>query len=146
MSHPLVNEKDAEHYVARLGQVSARMDEAIADARRLAAKGMFPPRFILRATIAQMRQFIAAPPAQNPFVAVFAERMAAVSTISGPREALRAEAERIVARPRLPGLAEGHRVARPAATRATDDAGLWRLGGGADGLRLRPAPFHDDEL
>ena len=30
--HPLITEKDAANYVARLGQVGARMDEAIAEA------------------------------------------------------------------------------------------------------------------
>ncbi len=76
VNHPLNTEKDAVHYVARLGQVSTRMDEAIAEARGLVAKNMIPPRFIIRATIAQMRQFIATPPSENPFVASFAQRMA----------------------------------------------------------------------
>jgi len=34
VNHPLNTERDAEHYVARLTLVGARMDEAIADARR----------------------------------------------------------------------------------------------------------------
>jgi uncharacterized protein (DUF885 family) len=60
--HPLAKERDAVNYVAALGQVSARMNEAIAEARRLAAKNMLPPRFIVQATLAQMKQFIAMPP------------------------------------------------------------------------------------
>src|SRR5580765_4958063 len=46
VDHPLNTEKDAEHYVARLGLVGTRMDEAIAQARTLVAKNMIPPRFI----------------------------------------------------------------------------------------------------
>ena len=34
VTHPLATEKDAVHYVARLGQVATRMDEAIAEAKR----------------------------------------------------------------------------------------------------------------
>ena len=99
VTHPLVTDKDAVHYVARLGQVGTRMDEATTEARRLIAKNMFPPRFILRATLTQMRQFIAAPPAQNPFVTAFAERMKATakSIPDARREELRAQAQRIVA-------------------------------------------------
>ena len=38
---------------------------------------MVPPRFIVRATLAQMQQFIGVPAAQNPYVTAFADRMAA---------------------------------------------------------------------
>ena len=50
VSHPMITDKDAANYVARLGLVGTRMGEAVADARRLAAKDMIPPRFILLAT------------------------------------------------------------------------------------------------
>src|ERR1700687_4484628 len=40
--HPLTNEKDAVNYVAALGQASIRMEEAIAESRRLAAKNVIP--------------------------------------------------------------------------------------------------------
>src|SRR5580765_6505201 len=81
VNHPLNTEKDAVHYVARLGQVSRRMDEAIAEARGLAAKNMIPPRFIVRGTIAQMQQFIATPPAKNPFVTALDQRVAAANVV-----------------------------------------------------------------
>ena len=76
VSHPLNTDGDANSYIARLGQVGTRMDEAVAEARRLIAKGLFPPRFIVQATLDQMQQFLASPPAQNAFVSVFAERLA----------------------------------------------------------------------
>ena len=57
VNHPIVSPADAENYVARLGQIAPRLDEAIADARRIAGLGFIPPRFIIRATLAQMRQF-----------------------------------------------------------------------------------------
>lgn len=85
------------NYVARLGQVGTRMGEAIAGARQLAAKDLMPPRFILLATLAQMRQFVSPPAADNPLVATFAERMKNVSSLSeSRRQELRASAERIV--------------------------------------------------
>ena len=120
VSHPIATEADAENYVARLGQVAPRLDEAIAEARRLAELGFVPPRFILRATLAQMQQFVATPPAQNPFVASFASRMAAAPGIpEARRPAFAAEAERMVALRCLSGLEAGDR--RAAAARGEGD-------------------------
>src|SRR4029077_21219596 len=73
--HPLANEKDAMNYVVALGQASTRMEEAIAESRRLAAKNVIPPKFILDATVKQMQGFVDPAPAQNPFVAIFAQKM-----------------------------------------------------------------------
>src|SRR5439155_21405846 len=98
VSRPLAKLRDAENYVAALGQVSARMEEAIADSRRLAAKNVIPPRFILEATIKQMQSFVDPSPGQNPFVTAFVEKMAAVPAIPAEQgEKLRAQAENIVA-------------------------------------------------
>src|SRR5205823_10474561 len=124
-------EKDAVHYVARLGVVSARMDESIAEARKLVAKNMIPPRFIVRATIAQMQQFIATPPAKNPFVTAFDQRLAASKAVSDARrEELRAQAEKIVAAQVYPAWKRGIALLQPLVGTATDDAGLWRFKGG----------------
>ena len=130
--HPLRTEKDAANYLARLGQVRARMEEALSEARRLAAKGMIPPRFILRATIAQMQQFIATAPAQNPFVTVLAERMAAAKSIpKDTQEASKAGAERIVTAEVYPAWRAAIGLLESILPRSTDDAGLWRLQGGS---------------
>jgi uncharacterized protein (DUF885 family) len=130
--HPLRGEKDAANYVARLGQVRARMEEAVSEARRLAAKGMIPPRFILRATIAQMQQFVATPAAENPFVTVLAERMAAVKSIpNDTQNASRSDAERLVAAEVYPAWRAAIALLESLVARSTDDAGLWRLQGGS---------------
>ena len=133
VAHPLRNEKDAVSYVARLGQVGARMDEAIAEASRLIAKGMFPPRFIISTTLMQMRQFIALPPSQNAFVTTLDDRMAATKAIPDPRrEELRTRAERIVDGQVYPAWRKAIALIEPLVTRASDEAGLWRFRGGAD--------------
>jgi uncharacterized protein (DUF885 family) len=154
VSHPLNTEKDAEHYVTRLGLVGTRMDEAIAEAKTLVAKNMIPPRFIVRATITQMQQFISTPPAKNPLVAVFDQRVAAAKVVpDAKRDALRAEAEKIVATQVYPAWKRGLALLQPLAGKATDDAGLWRFKGGADAYaftlrrytttNLTPDQIHD---
>src|SRR5580765_4556431 len=133
VNHPLNTEKDAVHYIARLGLVSTRMDEAIADARAHVAKSMIPPRFIIRATITQMNQFIATPAAKNPFVATFDQRLAASKAVpDARREELRAQAEKIVASQVYPAWKRGIALLQPLVSKATDDAGLWRFKGGAE--------------
>src|SRR5215831_15317827 len=132
ITHPLRTEKDAVNYLDRLKQVRARMDEAIAEARRLADKGVIPPRFIIQATITQMQTFIGSAPRDNPFVAIFREKMSLIQAISSARsEQLRAEAEMVVANDVYPAWMRGITLLESQLPRANDDAGLWRLKGGA---------------
>jgi uncharacterized protein (DUF885 family) len=130
--HPLATERDAENYVAALGQVAARMDESTAEARRLEAKTFIPPRFILAATITQMQSFAAMAPAQNPFVTSFADRISIDSLPAQKRQQLRSEAEKIVASQIYPAWMRALGVLQAQASRTSDDAGLWRLSGGPD--------------
>jgi len=145
--HPLITEKDAVNYVARLGQVGARMEEAIAEAIRLTERRMTPPRFIVRATLAQLQQFVGTPAAQNPFVTAFADRMAAAGTIPEPkRQELRAAAEQITAAQVYPAWRHAIAVLEPLADRATDDAGLWRFKSGADAYAFNLRRFTTTNL
>jgi uncharacterized protein (DUF885 family) len=130
--HPIGSEKDAENYLARLGQVSARMDEAVAEARRIGAEGIIPPRFILDATIKQMQNFTDPSPGQNPFVTALDQKMATIASIPAERRSeLRAQAEKIVAEQVYPAWKRGIALLESQMPRSTDDAGLWRLKGGA---------------
>ena len=131
--HPLLTERDADNYVAALGQVAARMDEASADAKRLESKTFIPPRFILAATLKQMQSFADMAPAQNPFVTTFADRMAAIQSLPPARQQqFRADAERIVTSQIYPAWTRAIAVLKGQAGRAGDDAGLSRLPGGPE--------------
>ena len=130
--HPLANEKDATNYVAALRQVSTRMEEATAQSRALAAKNIIPPKFILNATIKQMQGFVDPSPGQNPFVTLFATKMEAATIPEARREALRSEAEKVVGAEVYPAWKHAIGTLAAQLPRSTDDAGLWRLKGGAD--------------
>jgi uncharacterized protein (DUF885 family) len=131
VGHPMGTEKDAVNYVARLEQVSPRMEEAIVEARRLAARNMIPPRFILQATIQQMSDFISSLPAANPFAAVFAQRMEQVKSIpTARREELRDQAATIVDAQIYPSWRKAIAELEPLVARSTDEAGLSRFKGG----------------
>lgn len=147
VTHPLVIAQDAENYLARLRQVAARMDEAVSEAIALAEKGRVPPRFIVRATITQMEQFIAGPPADNPFVAVFADRLAATPGIpAASRTRLRAEAEQITARQIYPAWRAALDVLRPLEGRTTDAPGLSRFPGGLEAYAYHLRRFTSTNL
>ncbi len=131
VSYPLATERDAENYLVVLAQAASRLDESTAEARRLAAKNVVPPRFILQATIKQMQGFVDSSPGQNPFVTSFTEKLAAVKSIpDAKREALRAEAEKIVGAQIYPAWKRGIALLQSQVAGSTDDAGLWHLKGG----------------
>jgi len=126
--HPLARQRDAENYLARLAQVDARMAEATARAEELAARGILPPRFILTATLAQMRRFIEGEPAANPLVTTFSARLAAMPDLSdAERDLLVDEAEKRVREQVYPAWQAAIAVLESQHGAATDDAGLWRF-------------------
>ena len=133
VSRPISRLRDAENYVAALGQVSVRMEEAISESRRLAAKNVIPPRFILEATIKQMQSFVDPSPGANPFVTAFLDKISAVETMSPEQcEQLRAQAEKIVAMQIYPAWKKATATLQAQLSRSTNDAGLWRLKGGPE--------------
>jgi uncharacterized protein (DUF885 family) len=116
--------------------VSTPLEEAMAESRRLAAKGILPPKFILQATIAQMQGFVDTPGTQNPFVTTLAQKMQGMPAMSDVRrEELRAQAEKMVATQVYPAWKKAIALLASQLPSSTDDAGLWRLKGGADDYR-----------
>jgi uncharacterized protein (DUF885 family) len=130
--HALRTDKDAEHYLARLALVGPRMGEAVAEARRVAARGSIPPRFILDATIRQMEQFVGVPSAQNPLVTSLDERLRVGNVVSDARRAeLKAAAEKIVASQVYPAWHAALTLLREQRPLASENAGITRLKDGA---------------
>ena len=138
-SHPLRNERDGQNYLARLGQMSTRMGEAVRESQRLAGNGILPPRFILDATIRQMQNFVAAVPAENPLVTTLVEKLATTSTPAATRTSLKTEAERLVATQVYPAWREAIETLQSQRLKATDDAGMsrWKDGAAGYGYALR---------
>lgn len=132
VTHAITRERDAENYVARLEQVAPRMEEAITQAGRLATKNMIPPKFILTATITQMKNFVAPTPAQNPFVTAFVEKMNAVKDLPETRRSqLRAQAEKIVSEQIYGAWNRAIAFLESLQPKATEEAGISRFKDGA---------------
>ena len=130
--HPVSSARDAENYLARLRLIGTRMGEARDEAATLASRGILPPRFILEATISQMKQFISPAPAGNPLVTTLQGRLSGVEEIEAEqRDALVEQAAGIVADSVYPAWQEAIAMLEAQLPEATDDAGLWRFDDGA---------------
>jgi uncharacterized protein (DUF885 family) len=144
--HPLRNARDADNYLARLRLFEQRMGEAAQEARNQADKGILPPRFILQATIAQMRQFISPAPAANPLVTTLATKLGDVDEVApAQRQALVDEATAIVGNSVYPAWRAAIAVLEAQLPRSTEDAGLWRFPNGREiyAHRLRQSTSTD---
>lgn len=129
--HPVSSARDAENYLARLRLIGTRMGEARDEAATLASRGILPPRFILEATISQMKQFIAPVPTDNPLVTTLQGRLSGVEEIEAQqRDALVEQAAGIVADSVYPAWQEAIAMLEAQLPEATDDAGLWRFDDG----------------
>lgn len=144
--HPIRTEPDADRYLSRLALVGPRMNEAVAEARRVAAQGTIPPRFILDATIRQLEQFVGAPAAQNPLVTSLDQRLAAAKVPEPRRAELRAAAEKIVAAQVYPAWRSAVTLMREQLPLATDAAGISRLKGGREAYAYHLARFTSTTL
>ncbi len=145
--HPVASARDADSYLARLRLFAPRMGEAVAEARAQAARGVLPPRFILHATIDQMRNFVSTAPAGNPLVTTYAARLADVDAIDDARRAaLVAEATAIVEGGVYPAWRDGIAALEAQLPMSTDDAGLWRFPDGDHAYAFRLRQFTSTDL
>ena len=129
---PLRRAADVPAYLARLEQVPARIDEAIARARAAAAKALIPPRFIVERAQTQVDTFLAPAPSQNALVTALAERSALLNDLtSQARAEAIAAATRIVGERVRPAYARVQAFLAELHPRTGDAAGIARLPGGA---------------
>jgi uncharacterized protein (DUF885 family) len=127
-THPIRNARDIDNYLARLGQLASLLDAGVIEAKARAARGIVPPKFILKSTIDGIDRFLAPAPGENVLVSSLTERAAAVKTITP--EAVRAAAEtatRIVRDDIRPAFTRIRALLAQQMETATDEAGIARL-------------------
>lgn len=145
--HPLATERDAENYVAKLEQVPLRMNEAIERAKRIEAKGLIPPRYILDATIKQMQRFADPAPASNPLATTLASKMSDVPGLSAEkRAALLEQAAKVIGEQIYPAWRRGIALLESQVPRAPAEAGLADYEGGAEAYADRLREFTTTDL
>lgn len=135
-THPIRNAGDVANYLARLQQVAAQMDNGIARAQDAATRGYLMPRFITQASLGQFERFLTEPPARNVLVLSLQQRLnklggTATEISADARATALAEAEKITAEAVIPAFRRAQAMLQAQLPRTTEDAGLWRLKGGA---------------
>lgn len=131
-THPLRRASDVDSYLARLEQVSTRIDEALVRARSAASRSLIPPRFILERAQAQVEIFLKPEAAQNVLVTTFGERMAKIDGLSPEKRAdAVAKASKIVGERIRPAYQRVQAFMAEIHPKTNDVAGISRLPNGA---------------
>lgn len=126
--HPIRNRRDAENYLARLGEVAGQIDEGIAHAKDTAERGFLMPDFITRSAIGTFDRFLAGGPAQNVLVTSLDQRAAKVQELAAAdRQILVGSAEKTVRESFIPAFERARALLQEQLARTGEDAGLWRL-------------------
>jgi uncharacterized protein (DUF885 family) len=131
-THPMRRAADADSYLARLDQVSTRLDEALARAKAASVRGLVPPRFILERAQHQVDLFLKPEAAKNVLVTSFDERSAKLADLAPAARARDlAEATRIVDTKIRPAYLRIQAFMAELHPRTGDVAGITRLPNGA---------------
>lgn len=153
-THPLRNPGDVDSYLARLEQVGARMDEALARARDAAARSLVPPRFILDRARFQVDAFLKPAANENVLVTSLAQRTEKMEGLAPEaRSAALARAARIVEQSIRPSYKRVQDFMLEIHPRTGDVAGISRLPNGVaayaravenfTSTRLTPNEIHE---
>ena len=131
-NQPLRRAADLPAFMARLRAMPQRIEQELSQAQRSVARGFLPPRFIAQRARMQLRLLLESPLAEEPAVAGFTRRVAAIPNLDAQaRERAVAEVQKTVTQEVRPAWARVATFLDGLVARAGDDAGLWRLSGGA---------------
>ena len=146
-THPMRNAADVDSFIARLEQVSTRIDEALARARAAAARSLIPPRFILERAQYQVDTFLKPAAAQNVLVTSLEQRSASLADLAPEaRAAAIAKATRIVEERIRPAYARVQSFMAEIHPKTGDVAGISRLPDGAAAYSRALANFTSTSL
>lgn len=146
-THPLRNAADVDSYLARLEQVSTRLDEALARGRAAAARSLIPPRFILERAQFQVDTFLKPAAAQNVLVTSLEQRSAGLADLSPEaRAAAVAKATRLVEERIRPAYGRVKSFMAELHPKTGTVAGLYRLPQGRDAYARALANYTNSDM
>jgi len=130
-THQVNDLRDGHDYVARLRQFGRYFDQTIAGQETRRSLGIVPPRFVLDASIEQMREQIAEPPGEHRLIAHLADELEALDLADDVRAQLVGEAVAALTDVVYPAYERLISACQELLTEATSDDGVWKLPDGA---------------
>lgn len=125
--HPLESFADAEDYVSRLSEIPVRFREVEERLDLSQEIDAVPPRFILRKAVEQLRLVAATEPTETTYYVTLDEAFASMAGVrKEDQDELLAEAEDALETHVLPAYEALADYVEEMATRATEDAGVWK--------------------
>jgi len=126
--HRVVDEDDAENYIARLGAIATKLDQVGANFDMQAGHGVVPPEVALEGAAAQIRTLLAPEPGASLFVDALRRKLDNVPAIDDERRtALLAEAEEAVRTHTNPAYARLLARIDEALAKHPGNHGVWAL-------------------
>lgn len=126
-THQIRTKRDARHYNIRLTKVGLKFRQVLEGLKIREKKGIIPPLFVYDKVLDEMKSFIAVLPEENILYKNMAEKLDRVEGIGEQKGRLLAEAKQAILESVYPAyqlLIDYFEVTK---TKATLDAGVWKL-------------------
>jgi len=134
--HQITNEKDARAWIARVNKMDVKIDELIVQLENRTKKGIVAPKFVYPYVIDDCENLIKGYPFDrsdeiNPLLEDFSNDVNALDSLSREtKKALLTEAENAMIAKFQPAYLKLIDVVKEIETKATDEAGVWKLPNG----------------
>jgi uncharacterized protein (DUF885 family) len=122
--HPVKTKAEADAWIARVEGFAGQMGSEVERVKADAAKGVIPPNFIIDRALGQLRSFLKTPATETVLVAGLVRKAKEAGLDS---DALGATCAKIVSEKVLPQYAAQVALMEDLRTKATSDAGVWKL-------------------
>jgi len=129
--HPLVSKLEGRNYIKRLNRFGVKFDQVLEGLKVREAKGVLPPKFVIRRVLDEMAAFTGQPAIENPLYTVFKGKLTRLEKVSATdTESLLAAAEAEITRTVYPAYQKFSAYFTALEQKATADDGVWKLPNG----------------
>ena len=126
--HPVVNKREGRNYVKRLNRFGVKFEQVMEGLQMREARGVIPPRFVIRRVLDEMTAFIGQPATENPLYTVFRDKLAKLERLrENDRAQLLAAAKAAIQQTVYPAYQKFIAYFTELEQKATTDDGVWKL-------------------
>ena len=131
--HHLGEQRDAEHYVARLSQFDTKFGQLLEDLALRESRNLLPPQFVVTKVLDEMRAFSTTPPRENILYTSFVERLGEIDSIDDEtRERLQQEVVAEIESTVYPAYGKLIAYFEALDDKVSENYGVWSLPDGED--------------